>query len=49
MSGATHQVTLELPETWVKLPERERNGLLLAGVYEATRARSPTASRNRRV
>ena len=39
MSGATHQVTLELPETWVKLPERERNGLLLAGVYEATRAR----------
>jgi hypothetical protein len=39
MSGATLQVTLELPEPWVMLSERERDRLLRAGVYEATRAR----------
>ena len=39
MSGATMTVTLNLPETWGKLPEQERNALLRAGVYEATRAR----------
>jgi hypothetical protein len=39
MSGSTLQVTLELPEPWVMLSERERDRLLRAGVYEATRAR----------
>jgi len=39
MSESVLQITLELPETWGKLPERERNSLILAGVYEATRAR----------
>lgn len=33
------QVTLELPDTLLKIPERERNGLIRAGVYEASRAR----------
>ncbi len=49
MSGATLQVTLELPEPWVMLSERERDRLLRAGVYEATRAHTPTTSRDRRV
>lgn len=39
MSGSTLQVMLELPEPWVMLSERERDRLLRAGVYEATRAR----------
>jgi len=39
MSDSTLQVTLELPEPWVMLSERERDRLLRAGVYEATRAR----------
>ena len=39
MSGNTLQVMLELPEPWVRLSERERDRLLRAGVYEATRAR----------
>jgi len=39
MSGTTLQVTLDLPEPWVMLSERERDRLLRAGVYEATRAR----------
>lgn len=39
MADATMTVTLDLPATWGKLPEQERNGLLRAGVYEATQAR----------
>jgi hypothetical protein len=39
MSGSTFLVTLELPEPWLALSERERDRLLRAGVYEATRAR----------
>ena len=39
MTDATMTVTLDLPVTWGKLPEQERNGLLRAGVYEATQAR----------
>ena len=33
------QITLELPGKLLDLPERERNGLIRAGVYEATLAR----------
>lgn len=39
MSSSTRQVTLELPQPWMMLSERERDRLLRAGVYEATRAR----------
>lgn len=39
MAETTMTVTLDLPATWGKLPEQERNGLLRAGVYEATQAR----------
>ena len=39
MADATMTVTLDLPATWGKLPEQERNGLLRAGVFEATQAR----------
>jgi len=37
--GTMLQVTLELPDSLLKLPERERSGLIRAGVYEASRAR----------
>lgn len=39
MSDTMVRVTLDLPETLVNLPERERNGLIRAGVYEAMHAR----------
>ncbi|MBI1879345.1 MAG: hypothetical protein HYR94_14200 [Chloroflexi bacterium] len=33
------QLTLEIPDTLAGLPEQERNLLIRAGLYEATRAR----------
>ncbi len=33
------QITLEVPDTLVALPEQERNLLILAGLHEATNAR----------
>jgi hypothetical protein len=33
------QITLEIPDTWADLPERERDLLIRAGLHEAMRAR----------